>query len=44
MGGRERDKMNSVTIWKIIAVFLHAVLGCDDDKVNREERVLMKDI
>lgn len=44
MCGRERDKMNSVTIWKIIAVFLHAFLGCDDDKVTREERVLMNDV
>lgn len=44
MCGREGDKVNSVTIWKIIVVFLHVVLGCDDDKENIEERVLMKDI
>lgn len=44
MCGRKREKVDSVTIWEIIVVFLHVVLGCDDDKVNREGKVLIKDI
>lgn len=36
--------MDSVIIWKIIVAFLHVVLGHDDNKVNRKEWVLIKDM